>query len=103
MLFGTMSAGLNRSINQSIDQSIFITDALWFDVDDTRGSHDSLPQRTVIKLPVDGSPMKLLLYNSLAHARQTVVRIRVNTSWVQVRDPAGSVIAAQVCRIGGGG
>ena len=54
-----------------------------------------------MKLPVDGSPMKLLLYNSLAHARQTVVRIRANTSWVQVRDPAGSVIAAQVCRLEG--
>ena len=71
-------------------------DTLWFDVDAVHKNQDSLPQSTLIRLSSDGSSVKLILYNSLAHARQSVIRLKVDTPWIEVRDSTGSVIAAQV-------
>ena len=77
-------------------QSRSNTDTLWYDIDAVHKNQDSLPQSTVIQLLPSGGAMKLLLYNSLTHARQSVVRLRVSTPWVEVRDATGSALAAQV-------
>jgi len=36
------------------------------------------------------------LYNSLGHARQTVVRLYVSTPHVQLRDPLNNIVPCQV-------
>lgn len=71
-------------------------DTIWFDVDAVHKTQDSMPDDTVIHLSTDGRFTKLLLYNSLAHGRQSVVRLRVSTPWLEVRDYSGGVLAAQV-------
>ena len=62
--------------------------------DEMRESHDSLPVLTVMSLTFDARPV--VLYNSLGHTRQTVVRLHVNTPHLELRDSLDSIMNTQV-------
>ncbi|ELU10739.1 hypothetical protein CAPTEDRAFT_167403 [Capitella teleta] len=66
----------------------------FFDVDETRSTHDSLPAKTTIVL--SDKPVPVAFYNSLSHTRNCVIRLYVNTPHVEVHDPSGNVIVSQV-------
>lgn len=65
-----------------------------FDFDETRASHDALPEKTVIDLKTE--PHAVVFYNSLAHNRTTLVTIFVNEPHIEVHDVAGVVLPTQV-------
>lgn len=65
-----------------------------FDIDEEREKHYSLPARTVLK--VNENPQPVLIYNSLGHKREHVVKVYVNSAFVVVKDPSGQIIPAQV-------
>lgn len=73
----------------------YTADNSFFDVDETRASHDSLPVRTVLQVGV-GQSRCVTLYNSLGHARQTVVRLFVSTPHIQLKDSLSNVVPCQV-------
>lgn len=62
--------------------------------DDIRGSHDSLPVRTVMVLTDELRPV--VLYNSLAQNRLALVYLHVDTPYVELRDPEGKIVPTQV-------
>ncbi|XP_050395498.1 alpha-mannosidase 2x [Patella vulgata] len=65
-----------------------------FNIDELRKNHDSLPEKNVLMLTNEPSPV--LMYNSLTHVRQHVVKVYVSSPYVEVKDPSGEVIQSQV-------
>ncbi|XP_074661224.1 alpha-mannosidase 2-like [Tubulanus polymorphus] len=68
--------------------------AEFFNIDEARVSHDSLPERTVLQLTTDKSVVAF--YNSLAQHREQIVRVYVSKPHFIVRDGNGSVVDSQV-------
>ncbi|KAH3860349.1 hypothetical protein DPMN_023247 [Dreissena polymorpha] len=64
-----------------------------FDVDEERAAHDALPVKTVIT--VQDKPRPILLYNSLPHQRDQVVKIYVTSLHVLVKDDKGNTVLTQ--------
>ncbi|XP_062582673.1 alpha-mannosidase 2x-like, partial [Saccostrea cucullata] len=67
--------------------------SIFFDIDETRKSHDTLIERNLLQ--VTSKPSSVILYNSLAHPRQEVVNLHVSDPNVEVIDPRGKVISSQ--------
>ncbi|KAL3885282.1 hypothetical protein ACJMK2_025366 [Sinanodonta woodiana] len=65
-----------------------------FDVDETRPSHDSMPEKKVISVTDSSRPV--MFYNSLGQRRQHVVRIYTDTAHVEIRDPENNIVPSQV-------
>lgn len=65
-----------------------------FNLDETREHHDSLPEKTVVEVIAEGSPV--IFYNSLAHNREQVVTVHVDTPYVQVINPEGAIVPSQI-------
>ncbi|KAG8516346.1 Alpha-mannosidase 2x [Galemys pyrenaicus] len=63
-------------------------------MDDTRASHDALPERTVIQL--ESSPRYVVLFNPLEQERLSVVALLVSSPHVRVLSEEGQPLAVQV-------
>ncbi|XP_005006327.1 alpha-mannosidase 2x isoform X3 [Cavia porcellus] len=63
-------------------------------VDDTRSSHDALPERTVIQL--DASPRFVVIFNPLEQERLSVVSLLVSSPLVRVLSEDGQPLAVQI-------
>ncbi|XP_053613785.1 alpha-mannosidase 2-like isoform X2 [Plodia interpunctella] len=69
---------------------------IYFDVDDIWRQHDKIPNRITIILNPSSPSRRLVLYNALAFKRQEIFTVMVSTPHVQVMDPNGVVLEAQV-------
>ncbi|XP_033127426.1 alpha-mannosidase 2-like [Anneissia japonica] len=76
------------------DKKVFARDVNFFDVDEERHSHDSLPDKKVVKVMKD-APSIIILYNSIAQERVEMVRIHVSSPNVEVQDSEDKVVASQ--------
>ncbi|XP_043934204.1 alpha-mannosidase 2x isoform X2 [Protopterus annectens] len=72
----------------------FDQSSLFLEPDDRRLNHDSLPERTVIKL--DMSPRFLVVYNPVEQERICIVSVLVNTHRVKVLTEDGHTVAIQL-------
>ncbi|MEJ1289135.1 hypothetical protein NN561_020175 [Cricetulus griseus] len=63
-------------------------------MDDSRLSHDALPERTVIEL--DSSPRFVVLFNPLEQERLSVVSLLVNSPRVRVLSEEGQPLSVQI-------
>nr|BAG57210.1 unnamed protein product [Homo sapiens] len=72
----------------------FDPEAPFLQVDDTRLSHDALPERTVIQL--DSSPRFVVLFNPLEQERFSMVSLLVNSPRVRVLSEEGQPLAVQI-------
>ncbi|CAH1790575.1 unnamed protein product [Owenia fusiformis] len=66
----------------------------YFDIDEMRGSHDSLPVKTVIDVTTESTP--IAFYNSLAQTRTQIIKVYVTSPHIIVKDTGGVVIDTQV-------
>lgn len=57
---------------------------VWFDMDEFRDNHDSLPKQTVIQVEHYDQPNRVVIYNSHARHRSEVVTVRVSESNIKV-------------------
>lgn len=69
---------------------------IFLDVDDIWRRHDEIPSRITIALDVVSPSRRLVLYNALAFRRQEILTVLVSTPHVEVFDPEGEPIMAQV-------
>ncbi|KAJ2953191.1 hypothetical protein O0L34_g768 [Tuta absoluta] len=69
---------------------------VYLDVDDIWRRHDEIPARITIALDVVSPSRKIVLYNALTFARTDVTTVIVNTPHVEVFDPSGSPMMAQI-------
>ncbi|XP_013170889.1 PREDICTED: alpha-mannosidase 2 [Papilio xuthus] len=69
---------------------------IYFDVDDIWRKHDEIPSRITIALDAMSPSRRLVFYNALAFRRQEIVTVLVSTPHVEVFDPEGNPIMAQV-------
>ncbi|XP_042526366.1 alpha-mannosidase 2x isoform X1 [Dipodomys spectabilis] len=69
-------------------------EAPFLQMDDTRLSHDALPERTVVQL--GSSPRFVVLFNPLEQERLSVVSVLVDTPRVRVLTEEGQPLAAQI-------
>uniref|UniRef100_A0A2R9AEG1 Alpha-mannosidase n=1 Tax=Pan paniscus TaxID=9597 RepID=A0A2R9AEG1_PANPA len=72
----------------------FDPEAPFLQVDDTRLSHDALPERTVIQL--DSSPRFVVLFNPLEQERFSMVSLLVNSPRVRVLSEESQPLAVQI-------
>ncbi|XP_021789541.2 alpha-mannosidase 2x isoform X4 [Papio anubis] len=72
----------------------FDPEAPFLQVDDTRVSHDALPERTVIQL--DSSPRFVVLFNPLEQERFSMVSLLVSSPRVRVLSEEGQPLAVQI-------
>uniref|UniRef100_A0A7N9CEF3 Alpha-mannosidase n=1 Tax=Macaca fascicularis TaxID=9541 RepID=A0A7N9CEF3_MACFA len=72
----------------------FDPEAPFLQVDDTRLSHDALPERTVIQL--DSLPRFVVLFNPLEQERFSMVSLLVNSPRVRVLSEEGQPLAVQI-------
>ncbi|XP_036008561.1 alpha-mannosidase 2x isoform X2 [Mus musculus] len=63
-------------------------------MDDSRVSHDALPERTVIRL--DSSPRFVVVFNPLEQERLSVVSLLVNSPRVRVLSEEGQPLSVQI-------
>ncbi|ESO95060.1 hypothetical protein LOTGIDRAFT_188902 [Lottia gigantea] len=66
----------------------------FFNLDEIRDDHDSLPIKTVLEVSKEPSPV--LMYNSLSHKRINIVKVYVTSPYIEVTDPSGNVIVSQI-------
>ncbi|XP_045453020.1 alpha-mannosidase 2 [Melitaea cinxia] len=71
-------------------------DDIYFDVDDIWRRHDEIPSRITIALDPMSPSRRLLFYNALVFKRYEIVTVLVSTPHVEVFDPDGNPIMAQV-------
>jgi hypothetical protein len=57
---------------------------VYFDMDDMRKQHYSIPEKTVIFVGEGSESQRVVLYNSLTWRRQELVTLRVSTHNVKV-------------------
>lgn len=72
----------------------FDPDAPFLQMDDSRASHDALPERTVIQL--DAAPRYVVLFNPLDQERLSLVTLLVSAPHVRVFSEDGQPLAVQV-------
>lgn len=68
--------------------------APFLQMDDSRVSHDALPERTVIRL--DSSPRFVVVFNPLEQERLSVVSLLVNSPRVRVLSEEGQPLSVQI-------
>ncbi|CAH2250872.1 alpha-mannosidase 2 [Pararge aegeria] len=73
-----------------------VQDDVYFDVDDIWRRHDEIPSRITIALDMMSPSRRLLLYNALPFKRTQVLTVFVSTPHVEVYDPEGNPIMAQI-------
>ncbi|CAH0728275.1 unnamed protein product, partial [Brenthis ino] len=69
---------------------------VYFDVDDIWRKHDEIPTRITIALDVMSPSRRILLYNALAFKRYEIFTVFVSTPHVEVFDPDGNPMMAQI-------
>lgn len=69
---------------------------IFFDVDDIWRRHDEVPTRITIALDEMSPSRRLLLYNALSFRRQEIVTVLVSSPHVEVFDPEGYPMMAQI-------
>ncbi|XP_052756455.1 alpha-mannosidase 2 [Galleria mellonella] len=72
---------------------------IYFDVDDIWRRHDEIPGRITIALDIVLPSKRLVLYNSLSFKRHEVLTVLVSSPHVEVFDPEGNPIMAQVAPV----
>ncbi|XP_072174390.1 alpha-mannosidase 2x-like isoform X1 [Diadema setosum] len=76
------------------DKSSYEPQASYFDVDEERATHDSMPVKMLVKLSAEAHSV-VVFFNSLGQHRKELVRLHVSTPFVQVKDSDGNVIQSQ--------
>ncbi|VVC94817.1 unnamed protein product [Leptidea sinapis] len=69
---------------------------IYFDVDDIWRRHDEIPTRITIALDEVSPSRRLVLYNALAFRRQEILTVLVSSPHVEVFDPDGVHMMAQI-------
>ncbi|XP_045502615.1 alpha-mannosidase 2 [Colias croceus] len=69
---------------------------IYFDIDDIWQRHDEIPTRITIALDEVSPSRRIVLYNALAFKRQEILTVIVSSPHVEVFDPDGSPIMAQI-------
>ncbi|KAJ0173745.1 hypothetical protein K1T71_010894 [Dendrolimus kikuchii] len=69
---------------------------IYFDVDDIWRRHDEVPSRITIALDEMSPSRRLVLYNALSFRRQEILTVLVSSPHVEVFDPEGYPIMAQI-------
>ncbi|KAL4705749.1 hypothetical protein ACJJTC_018348 [Scirpophaga incertulas] len=69
---------------------------VYFDVDDIWRRHNEIPTRITIALDVVSPSRRIVIYNALAFKRHEIFTVLVSTPHVEVFDPDGNPIMAQV-------
>ena len=59
-------------------------DVEWFDLDDFREKHDSLPKQSVLNIDSPDTPSKVVIFNSHARKRTELVTIKISLPNVRV-------------------
>ncbi|XP_063231157.1 alpha-mannosidase 2 [Bacillus rossius redtenbacheri] len=67
----------------------------YFDVDDVRKHHNSLPEKTVLAFNDDVTERRVVVYNSLTWKRKELVTVRVSTPYVKITDAEGNTVPSQ--------
>jgi alpha-mannosidase II len=73
--------------------------ALFYNVDDVRHSHDALPERHQITIGPELRTKRIAIFNSLTFDRVEVVTLHVSTPYVEVLDMKRRRIKCQVSPI----
>lgn len=71
-------------------------DDIYFDVDDIWRQHDEIPSKITIALDDVSPSRKIVLYNALAFRRHEIFTVLVSSPHVEVFDPEGNPMMAQV-------
>ncbi|KAF9823886.1 hypothetical protein SFRURICE_013423 [Spodoptera frugiperda] len=71
-------------------------DDIYFDVDDIWRVHDEIPTRITIALDVVSPSRRIVLYNALAFKRHEIFTVLVSSPHVEVFDPEGNPMMAQI-------
>ncbi|CAH0594124.1 unnamed protein product [Chrysodeixis includens] len=69
---------------------------IYFDVDDIWRTHDEIPTRITIALDAVSPSRKIVLYNALVFRRHEVLTVLVSSPHVEVFDPEGNPMMAQI-------
>ncbi|XP_047525382.1 alpha-mannosidase 2 [Pieris napi] len=69
---------------------------IYFEVDDIWRKNNEIPARITIALDEVSPSRRLVLYNALAFRRQEIITVFVSSPHVEVFDPEGSPIMAQI-------
>ncbi|PZC73618.1 hypothetical protein B5X24_HaOG209035 [Helicoverpa armigera] len=69
---------------------------IYFDVDDIWRSHDEIPTRITIALDAVSPSRRIVLYNALAFKRHEIMTVLVSSPHVEVFDPEGNPMMAQI-------
>ncbi|KAG6458879.1 hypothetical protein O3G_MSEX011102 [Manduca sexta] len=69
---------------------------IYFNVDDIWRQHDEIPTRITMALDVVSPSRRLVLYNALPFKRQEILTVIVSTPHVEVFNPEGDPIMAQI-------
>ncbi|XP_026315015.1 alpha-mannosidase 2 [Hyposmocoma kahamanoa] len=72
---------------------------IFFDVDDIWRKHDEIPSRITIALDAVSPSRRVVLYNALAFKRTEILTLIVSSPHVEVYDPEGNPLMAQVSPI----
>ena len=70
-----------------------------FSLDETRTSHDSLPEKAILRVKdmlISSGGAPVLLYNSLAQHRIEMVSVHTDWPYVEVTGPDGKPLHSQV-------
>ncbi|KAK7790667.1 hypothetical protein R5R35_002442 [Gryllus longicercus] len=70
-------------------------EAVYFDLDDQRKQHHSLPEKITITIAEGVEPKKVVIFNSLTWTRQEMVTIQINTPYVKVTTSNGNPVNSQ--------
>ncbi|KOB77029.1 Alpha-mannosidase [Operophtera brumata] len=71
-------------------------DDIYFDVDDIWRKHDEIPAKITIALDVVSPSRRIVLYNALAFKRHEILTVLVSSPHVEVFDPEGNPMMAQI-------
>nr|CAD7454168.1 unnamed protein product [Timema tahoe] len=67
----------------------------YFDLDDVRKHHYSIPEKTVLAFGPDMEAHTVVLFNSLTWQRKELVTVRVSTAYVKVTNSDGDLVPSQ--------
>lgn len=72
------------------------SDTLYYNIDDIRTGHDTLPEQYTITIGPELSTKKVVIYNSLTFTRKEVVIFLVSTPFIEVTDYDGNRVKCQI-------
>ena len=73
-------------------------DVEWFDLDDFREKHDSLPKQSVLNIDSPDTPSKVVIFNSHARKRTELVTIKISLPNVRVYKVNKPLILVNKCK-----